>query len=87
MNYKNKRKLSTNDIQNKTAFYNRKLEEYKLLSLDELQALYIKGGISSTDRQAIVVATNHLLRERANEIAKGERFISSDGKEEEEITG
>jgi len=70
MNYKDKKKFTTLDKQKIIARYNSKIEEYKLKSLDELQELYMKGGISSTDRQAIVVVTNQLLRERAVEIAK-----------------
>lgn len=70
MNYKDKKKFTILDKRKIIARYNSKIEEYRLKSLDELQELYMKGGISSTDRQAIVVVTNQLLRERAAEIAK-----------------
>lgn len=70
MNYKNK-KLTQVDKEKIIARYNKKLAEYKLLSLEELKELFIKGGISNTDRQAIVMATDYLMTKKAsNEIDK-----------------
>lgn len=83
MNYKNKKKLTAIDKQKIEARYLVKLEEYKLLPLDELQELYMKGGISSTDRQAIVVATNYLMKEKQIEMFKEKELTDVDsGKEE-----
>ncbi len=70
MDYKNKKKLNSQDKEKITARYNKKLEEFKAKTLDELQELYMKGGFSSTDRAAIEVATMHLIRQRGLEIAK-----------------
>lgn len=78
MNYKNKKKLTAIDKQKIEARYINKLEEYKNMSLDELQAIYLKGGISSTDSQAVLVATDYLLKAKAIEIAKEKESVSND---------
>lgn len=70
MNYKNKKKLNALDIQKMRARFELKKEEFKKLSLDELQEKFQKGGISSTDRQAIVAATDFLIKEEMAKIAK-----------------
>ncbi len=62
MNYKNK-KITSLDKEKIMARYNLKLEEYKTKSLDELKELFSKGGISSTDRQAIVMATDYIIKQ------------------------
>lgn len=85
MNYKNKKRLTAIDKQKIEARYLVKLKEYKLLLLDELQELYMKGGISSTDRQAIVVATNYLMKQKQIEMFKEKELAESDGSKEEKI--
>ena len=70
MNYKDKRKLTSADKAKQEARYVMKLGEFKLMSLDELKELYTKGGISSTDRHAIVVATNYIMKEKMIELSK-----------------
>ncbi len=70
MNYKDKRKLTIADKAKQEARYVMKLSEFKLKSLDELKELYTKGGISSTDRHAIVVATNYIMKEKMIELSK-----------------
>ncbi len=81
MDYKNKKKLSSEDKEKIQARYTKKLEEYKSKTLEELQEIYKVGKISSTDRHAIVVATNYLLREKAVEIAKEKEVINGEGTE------
>lgn len=84
MNYKNKKKLTAIDKQKIEARYLVKLEEYKLLELDELQELYMNGkDISSTDKQAMVVATNYLMKQKQIEMFKEKELAKLNGKEEE----
>ena len=66
MDYKKKKKLNSLDIQNINARYNLKMHEYEPLSLDELKDLFIKGGISRTDRNAIVATTDMKLKALMN---------------------
>lgn len=80
MNYKNKKKLNALDIQKMRARFELKKEEFKKLSLDELQEKFKKGGISSTDRQAIIAATDYLIKEKMAEVAK-EKQSNGEGQE------
>lgn len=65
-----KKRLNSVDIQKIKARYLTKLEEFKLLSLDELQSLYQTKKLSSTDKNALIAATDYLLKQKVAEKAK-----------------
>jgi transcriptional regulator of NAD metabolism len=75
--YREGRRLSiteTNKVRNR--FFN-KIEEYKLKSLEELEKIVLTEKLSSTDRNALLVAKNQVIE---NLKAKP----SDDGSNEEE---
>ena len=68
MNYQNKKRLSNIDKEFIKARYSTKLEEYKTKTIDELKDLFQKTKMSSTDRQALIGATNYLIQKEMDVI-------------------
>lgn len=68
MNYQDKRKLSNRDKAFIKARYTSKLEEYKTKTIDELKELFQKTKVSSTDRHALIGATNYLIQKEMDAI-------------------
>ena len=61
MDYKNK-KLTLTDKMKIEARYLNKLNEFKTKSLDELKEVFNTKGISNTDKNACLVATNFIMK-------------------------
>lgn len=61
MDYKNK-KLTFLDKSKIEARYLNKLNEFKTKSLDELKEVFNSKGISNTDKNACIVATNFIMK-------------------------
>ena len=68
MNYKDKKKLTNKDKLAVKARYFAKLAEYKLKTLDELTYIFRNTKISSTDRNAVISATEYLMQEQMDNI-------------------
>lgn len=65
-----KTKLTKKDKSKILNRYITKRDEYLKLSSEELKAIYQKGGLSSTDRQALVDATSKVLEKERDAILK-----------------
>ena len=61
MDYKNK-KLTLTDKMKIEARYLNKLNDFKTKSLDELKEVFNTKGISNTDKNACLVATNFIMK-------------------------
>tara|TARA_R110000868_G_scaffold111290_1_gene300720 strand:+ start:4512 stop:4757 length:246 start_codon:yes stop_codon:yes gene_type:complete len=77
MDYRNK-KLTSVDIAKIDARYLNKLEEFKIKTLDELKEIFNTKGLSNTDKNACIVATNFIMK---NNLIKSLPELK-DGKEE-----
>lgn len=83
MNYEERRdknKLKQEDhtkIQTRFKFM---FEAYKLKTVEELKEIFNKGKLSSTDQEALIRATDHLLKQKGlNEVKE---IIKEENKEE-----
>ena len=64
---KQRNKLKQVEVDKIKIRYESKLEEFKLLPLDELKLRFNEQKMSSTDRHALVMATNHLMKDVAEQ--------------------
>ena len=60
---KQRNKLKIEDKVKIQARYNLKLEQFKILSPDELKKCYMETKMSSTDRQALIHATDFVMKQ------------------------
>jgi len=67
---KQRNKIKDLDKQKIQARYDAKFEEFKQLSLDELKNLYTTTKMSSTDKYAIIHATDAVMKTKIVETAK-----------------
>jgi hypothetical protein len=84
MNYKNKKKYTPFEKEKIMNRFKTKFEEYKLLSLEELKDIFNTAKISSTDREALVRATNVLMQEKIAKMS-AEQELESNNKALEQI--
>ena len=70
MDKKERNKINPKDEAKIVARYESKLAEFKLKSLDELRYMFTFIKMSSTDKHALVMATNHLMQEVATQTLK-----------------
>ena len=77
---KERNKLKLIDIQKKQARYNSKFEEFKLLSPEELKTTYNNVKMSSTDRYALIHATDFVMKNQiVNNVKEiGEELINNE---------
>lgn len=68
MNYKDKKRLTNKDKLAIKARYFIKLDEYKLKTIDELKDIFRNTRISSTDRNAVIAATEYLMQKEMDNI-------------------
>lgn len=83
MDWSKKKKLTAKDYQKKVARYHLMYEKFKVMSIDELQECWRSKKMSSTDRDAIIAATDYLIKSQVAEVAKEEGILQESVK----ITG
>ena len=64
---KQRNKMKQIDVNKVRARYESKFEEFKLIPLDDLRAIFNNQKMSSTDRHALVMATDHLISKAAEQ--------------------
>lgn len=67
---KQRNKLKQSEIDKIKARYENQLDWFKHHTLDELKVKFNTEKMSSTDRHALVMATNHLMKEEAEKALK-----------------
>lgn len=67
MDYKNKKKLTAKDYQKKIARYHLMYDKFKVMKIEDLQEYWRTHKMSSTDRDAIIAATDYLIKETVAE--------------------
>ena len=68
---KARNKLKQEEIDKIHARYELKFEEFKQRSLDDLKIMFNIEKMSSTDKHALVMATQHLLQQQIKDEVKG----------------
>lgn len=79
MNYQ-KKKLTAKDYRKRLNRYHSKFEEFKGKSIEELQEIWRTTKMSSTDTDAIIAATDWLMKQQVAEIAKEEGVLQPQDK-------
>lgn len=72
MNYRDKKKLTVKDVTNIQNRFQFKLEEFKKMTIEELQELWRVKRHSNTDREAMIVATDYIMKQQIANVIKSE---------------
>lgn len=78
MNYKDKKKLTSLDKRKIENRYNSKLEEYRTKTIEELKVIFNTVKLSSTDRWALIAATDELMKKQIAETTKINKEIEGE---------